>query len=97
MRRRKPNRRYPNVDGVADLDHQRFRQWTSLHGLSPWCGSSGWHNWEKPFVEWAERAGYRVDVAVNSDLEERPDVLDGFPLVVSVGHDEYWSDRKSVV
>jgi hypothetical protein len=28
---------------------------------------------------------------VNSDLEDRPDVLQGFALVVSVGHDEYWS------
>ncbi|CAA9329238.1 MAG: hypothetical protein AVDCRST_MAG36-832 [uncultured Nocardioidaceae bacterium] len=86
-----PHRRYPNVDDVPDLDHQRFRQWTSVHGLSPWCGSTGWHNWEKPFVEWAERAGYRVHVAVNGDLEHRPDVVQDHPLVVSVGHDEYWS------
>ena len=81
----------PNVDDIAALDHQRFREWTSLHGLSPWCGSTGWHNGERPFVAWAERAGYRMDVAVNSDLEHRPDIVEGYALVVSVGHDEYWS------
>jgi hypothetical protein len=30
-------------------------------------------------------------VAVNADLEHHPDVVEGYPLVVSVGHDEYWS------
>jgi hypothetical protein len=67
----------------------------------PWAGFSpddkftrrfsGWRNWEKPFVEWAERAGYPLDFAVNSDLEFRPEVLERYRLVLSVGHDEYWS------
>jgi hypothetical protein len=52
---------------------------------------SGWHNWEEPFVCWAEAAGYALDFAVNSDLEFRPEILDGYRLVLSVGHDEYWS------
>jgi hypothetical protein len=32
-----------------------------------------------------------VDVAINSDLEQRPEVVRDYPLLVSVGHDEYWS------
>lgn len=52
---------------------------------------SGWKNWEQPFVAWAESAGYRLDFAVNSDLEFRPDILRRYRLVLSVGHDEYWS------
>ena len=52
---------------------------------------SSWRNWEHPFVEWAERAGYEIDYAVNSDLEFRPEILDHYKLVLSVGHDEYWS------
>ena len=52
---------------------------------------SGWRNWEQPFVAWAEAAGYRLDFAVNSDLEFRPEILKGYRLVLSVGHDEYWS------
>jgi hypothetical protein len=47
--------------------------------------------WEGPFIAWAEAAGYRIDYAVNDDLEFHPDVLEGRRLVLSVGHDEYWS------
>lgn len=47
--------------------------------------------WEQPFVQWAERAGYKLDYAVNSDLEFRPELLKHYRLVLSVGHDEYWS------
>lgn len=86
-----PEVRYPNVDGVDDPEHERFRAWAGLHRLSPWSGSAGWHNWERSFVRWAERQGYAVDVAVNADLELHPEVLDGYRLAVSVGHDEYWS------
>ena len=52
---------------------------------------SGWRKWERPFVKWAEAAGYRLDFAVNSDLESRPEILKEYRLVLSVGHDEYWS------
>lgn len=48
-------------------------------------------NWELPFIQWAERAGYKLDYAVNSDLEFRPELLASYRLVLSVGHDEYWS------
>ena len=42
-------------------------------------------------MEWAERAGYRFDYAVNSDLEFHPEILQHYRLGLSVGHDEYWS------
>ena len=48
-------------------------------------------NWELPFVQWAEKAGYVLDYAVNSDLEFHPEMLQSYRLVLSVGHDEYWS------
>ena len=47
--------------------------------------------WELDFVEWAERAGYALDYCANSDLEWHPELLDNYRLVLSVGHDEYWS------
>jgi len=59
--------------------------------LSNWAPFAGWHNWERLFVEWAEGAGYKIDYAVNADLEERPELMDAYRLVLSVGHDEYWS------
>ena len=47
--------------------------------------------WEYPFVKWAESNGYVIDYAVNSDLEFHPEILKHYRLVLSVGHDEYWS------
>jgi len=48
-------------------------------------------NWEQPFVEWAERNGIALDFATNGDLEFQPELLAAYRLVLSVGHDEYWS------
>ena len=47
--------------------------------------------WEYPFVVWAEQNGYTLDYAANSDLEFHPEILEHYKLVLSVGHDEYWS------
>ena len=46
---------------------------------------------ELPFANWAEQNGYELDYAVNSDLEFHPEILKHYKLVLSVGHDEYWS------
>ena len=62
-----------------------------LNHLSGWAGSAGWPDWELPFVAWCEREGYALDVATNADLEHHPELLAGHPLLLSVGHDEYWS------
>jgi hypothetical protein len=48
-------------------------------------------NWEKPFIAWAEKNGIRLAYAANSDLESHPNILENRRLVLSVGHDEYWS------
>ncbi|QDS91697.1 N,N-dimethylformamidase beta subunit [Roseimaritima multifibrata] len=53
--------------------------------------SSQFAKWELPFVKWAEQNGYQIDYAVNSDLEFHPEILQQYKLVLSVGHDEYWS------
>lgn len=55
------------------------------------CPWSGLFNWELPFLRWAERRGYRVDVCCNLDLGLHPEMLPPYRLVASVGHDEYWS------
>ncbi len=66
------------------------------HHLSPYAGSAGWPDWEQPFLAWAEREGFAVDVVTNADLEDHPGLLadhgdDSYRLLLSVGHDEYWS------
>jgi len=77
--------REPDLGGDAWLLHARSE------GISSWSACAGWPTWEAPFVRWAEGAGYRFDYAVNADLEQRPELLGDYRLMVSVGHDEYWS------
>lgn len=48
-------------------------------------------NWEQPFAAWAEKNGYALDYCANLDLEQHPELLSRYRLVLSVGHDEYWS------
>ena len=53
--------------------------------------SSQFENWEGPFVRWAEGQGIELEYAANNDLEFHPEMLAAYRLVLSVGHDEYWS------
>lgn len=53
--------------------------------------SSQFNNWEGPFAAWAESNGFALDYCANSDLEFHPDLLKHYKLILSVGHDEYWS------
>ena len=84
-----PGRRVP-VIGDADPTMTDHITYLLTNLVSQWSGSAGWPNYEHPFIEWAERAGYELDVVVNEDLA-RPGALDGYELLLSVGHDEYWS------
>jgi hypothetical protein len=50
-------------------------------------------HWDARFVRWLEGAGYRVEYCTDADLHrEGADLLAPYRLLVSVGHDEYWSD-----
>lgn len=53
--------------------------------------ASQFSKWELPFVVWAESNGYAIDYATNLDLELHPELVNSYKLVLSVGHDEYWS------
>jgi hypothetical protein len=83
------------VTSVAPPDPQMSAHvgYLQLNHLSPYAGSAGWPDWELPFIAWCEREGYAIDVVTNADLEDHPELLadGGYPLFLSVGHDEYWS------
>jgi hypothetical protein len=50
-------------------------------------------HWDAKFVAWLERNRYAVEYCTDFDLHERPvEALLRHRLVVSGGHDEYWSD-----
>ncbi|MDW3218868.1 MAG: DUF6605 domain-containing protein [Acidimicrobiales bacterium] len=74
-----------------DRDMNTHVGYIRLNHLSGWAGSAGWPDWEWPFLAWAERNGYGIDVISNADLEEHPGIIDRYNLLLSVGHDEYWS------
>jgi hypothetical protein len=50
-------------------------------------------HWDAKFVAWLERAGYEVEYCTDVDLHrEGAALLAPHRLLVSAGHDEYWSD-----
>lgn len=73
-----------------DSDGEIFQAWRMANGYTSAVGSTGWFTHERRFVEWAEPRGFGFDMAVSSDLHE-PGCLDGYDVVLGVGHDEYWT------
>jgi len=50
--------------------------------------------WDLPFIRWMEQAGFTADYCTSIDLHNDPALrlsASGYQLLVSVGHDEYWS------
>ena len=76
---------------LGEKPHMPWQKWAVENGYNGWTAPAGWWNFEYPFVQWAEENGYGLDYAVSSDLELHPEVVDGYKLVLSIGHDEYWS------
>jgi hypothetical protein len=57
-----------------------------------------WH-WDVPFIYWLERTRFEVDYCTDLDIHENiGNFLDDYRLLLSVGHDEYWSEamRRNV-
>jgi hypothetical protein len=64
--------------------------------LRPFASAVGvlrMQTFEIPMIQWLERNGFRVDVCAASDLHKFPELLSNYRLLVSVGHDEYWSEE----
>lgn len=90
---------------LATNTYNAYNNWggTSLYGFHGRGGVQGhevsflrpprslFSRWELQFVEWCEKNDFKLDYASNMDLELRPEILENYRLVLSVGHDEYWS------
>jgi hypothetical protein len=46
---------------------------------------------EQPFARWFDGAGIATEACTSLDLHASPELLAAYRLVVSMGHDEYWS------
>ena len=50
-------------------------------------------HWDAPFIRWLELSGYRVDYCTDLDIHrDGIELLSKYALVLSVGHDEYYSE-----
>ena len=76
----------------ADADGEIFQAYRMANGYTSAIGSTGWFTHERRFVEWAEARGYEFDYAVSSDFDELGDgLVQGYDVVLGIGHDEYWT------
>jgi hypothetical protein len=46
---------------------------------------------EAGFISWAENNHIALEYCTSLDLHANPEILNGYQLLLSVGHDEYWS------
>lgn len=68
-----------------------FFEWALTHGYSRHYSDAGWAYYERPFWNWAQSAGYRLDMITQHDLHEHRELLARYRAIVVVGHDEYWT------
>jgi hypothetical protein len=83
--------------------YQAYNEWggKSLYTYPPskWVSfdrsgamTTAWFwKWEYPFVMWPEKNRFDVEYCTSIDLHASRDLLDNYDLLLSVGHDEYWS------
>jgi hypothetical protein len=60
-------------------------------GYHHWTRFAGFQTWESIFVQWMEASGYSLDYCVQGDLDRHPDVVNGYRMLTTAGHDEYWT------
>lgn len=53
--------------------------------------STGFDGWTPPIVRWLALQGIAADYCTSIDLHANPEVLKGYQLFITAGHDEYWS------
>ncbi len=85
----KPRPEYFRMASYLDMSRDDRRGHFADYSL--WSSAAGFANWERLFVEWAEREGLALDYATSLDLAQEPELLDSYSTYISVGHDEYWS------
>lgn len=47
-----------------------------------------------PFIQWLRESDFEVDFCAGTDIHEENVILDQYNLVLTVGHDEYWSRKQ---
>ncbi len=76
---------------LGEAPQYRVKEWAYANGFGYYYAACGWAQFDRHFAVWAEREGYQFDMITQTDLHYRPEILDDYRCVVTVGHDEYWS------
>jgi hypothetical protein len=86
---------YNNWGGKSLYDHNseggQRAYWVSYDRPFGGLGKGQFETWEAPLAAWLRDEGMTVEFCTNVDLDENPALLDSYDLLLSVGHDEYWS------
>lgn len=69
----------------------RMKEWSTANSFGQFAGASGWAQFDRHFLVWAERSGYEIDIITQTDLHFRPEILSNYACLIFVGHDEYWT------
>jgi hypothetical protein len=56
-----------------------------------WDGAGAFFDWDFPMIRWLEREGYNVSYVADTDAHADTRYLAGRRVLISAGHDEYWS------
>ncbi|MEK7405721.1 MAG: N,N-dimethylformamidase beta subunit family domain-containing protein [Acidobacteriota bacterium] len=80
----------PNVRVSFDRPYGKYCQVIDAPLSS---GSGSFLLWEHPLAFWLEQHGYDVTYCSNLDLHLDPGILKTAKVLLSVGHDEYWSRK----
>ncbi|HAT17167.1 MAG TPA: hypothetical protein DCS76_05205 [Gemmatimonadetes bacterium] len=65
--------------------------WSISNGYSVWTTANGWARYDGLTARWLESNDYSPELLSQWDLDHNPKVLDGYDVVVTTGHDEYWT------
>ncbi|WP_158969637.1 N,N-dimethylformamidase beta subunit family domain-containing protein [Chachezhania sediminis] len=81
----------PHAPAMNDLTGYPSKEWGYSQGFGQYYAAAGWAQFDRHFAVWAEKEGYDFDIITQTDLHYRPEILDRYSCLVTVGHDEYWS------
>jgi hypothetical protein len=66
--------------------------WGAPDHYDPHSARQTFAHWDAPFIQWLARNGYQPHFCTDLDLHADPSLLQRYRLLVSVGHDEYWTE-----
>ena len=76
---------------MGDAPRYPSKEWGYSGVWGQFYAASGWAQFDRHFVCWAESQGFAVDIITQTDLHYRPEILDDYGCLAVAGHDEYWS------